>query len=105
MRAEDIPTDHPAWVLETQYIAYAVANIICVLSPQRVILGGGVRKAGQLGEELFFRWIRDNVRSDLNGYIASPTLDEGLDSYIVPPGLGDDAGICGALALGQSLGG
>jgi fructokinase len=102
MRAEDIPADHPAWVLETQYIGYAITNIVCVLSPQRVILGGGVRRGGQLGEEQFFRWIRDNVRAVLNMYIASPALSEGLDGYIVPPGLGDDAGICGALALGQS---
>lgn len=103
MRAEDIPADHPAWVLEAQYIAYAIANLVCVLSPQRVILGGGVRKAGQLGEEQFFRWIRDNVRAVLNGYIAPLASGEHLDSFIVPPGLGDDAGICGALALGLSV--
>jgi len=102
MRAEGIPADHPAWVLETQYIAYAIANIACVLSPQRVILGGGVRKGGQLGEEWLFQRIQDNVRTVLNGYIAYPLLNERLDLYIVPPGLGDDAGICGALALGQS---
>jgi len=101
MRAEDIPADHPAWVLEARYIAFAIANVVCVLSPQRVILGGGVRKGGQLGEERFFRWIRDGVRAVLNGYLASPALDGGLDGFIVPPGLGDDAGICGALALGQ----
>ncbi len=86
---------------ETQYIADAIANIACVLSPQRVILGGGVRKGGELGEERFFQKIQDNVRAVLNGYIASPLLTERLDLYIVPPGLGDDAGICGAFALGQ----
>jgi fructokinase len=101
MRAEDIAADHPAWELETQYIGSAIANIVCVLSPQRVILGGGVRRGGRFGEERFFRGIRDNVRAVLNRYIVSPALNEGLDDYIVPPALGDDAGICGALALGQ----
>jgi predicted NBD/HSP70 family sugar kinase len=38
--------------------------------------------------------------TDVNGYIASPALEaEGIDTFIVPPRLGDDAGICGAMAL------
>jgi fructokinase len=101
--AESLPPDHPAWELETQYIAYAVANIACFLSPQRVILGGSVRKAGQLGEGRFFQLIREKVRKTLNGYIASQLLGEKISEYIVPPLLGDDAGVCGAIALGQSV--
>ena len=101
--AEALPPDHPAWSYETQYIAYAVANIACTLSPQRIIIGGSVRKAGQLGEEEFFRQVREKVRATLNGYIASPLLGEEIDGYIVPPLLGDDAGVCGAIALGQSM--
>jgi fructokinase len=101
--AEDLPPDHPAWALETKYIAYAVADIACILSPKRVIIGGSVRKAGQLGEERFFRLIREKVRAVLNGYISSKSLEDKMDGYIVPPLLGDDAGICGAIALGQSV--
>lgn len=100
--AEDLPPDHPAWALETKYIAYAVANITCILSPKRVIIGGSVRKAGQLGEERFFQLIREKVQAVLNGYISSESLKDKIDGYIVPPLLGDDAGICGAIALGQS---
>jgi fructokinase len=99
--AEDLPPDHPAWALETKYIAYAIANIACILSPKRVILGGSVRKAGQLGEERFFRLIREKVREVLHGYILSESLEDKIGEYIVPPLLGDDAGICGAIALGQ----
>ena len=101
--AEKLPPGHPAWALETKYIAYAVANIACILSPKRVIIGGSVRKAGQLGEERFLQRIRENVRTVLHGYISSESLEDKIDKYIVPPLLGDDAGICGAIALGQRV--
>lgn len=101
MAAEEIPPDHEAWDRETQYIAYAVANLVCVLSPQRLIIGGSIRKGGQLGQDRFFRMIRERVRIALNGYLVSPALQEEIDNFIVPPLLGDDAGVCGAIALAQ----
>ncbi len=99
--AETLPPEHEAWVLATQYIGYAVANIACLLSPQRVIIGGSVRQAGRLGQDQFFRLIRAKTQAALGGYIASPALCAEIGSYIVPPQLGDNAGICGALALAQ----
>jgi fructokinase len=99
--AETLPADNPTWEFETKYIASAIRNIICLLSPQRIILGGSVRKAGLLGEEQFFNMIREQVCLGLNGYVASPLLKDKISEYIVPPGLGDDSGICGAIALGQ----
>jgi fructokinase len=99
--AEQLPPEHEAWALETQYIAYALANLVCVLSPQRIILGGSVRKAGLLGAERFFQMIRAKVQAALNGYVVSPRLAAGIEGYIVPPLLGDDAGVCGAMALAQ----
>ncbi|MBM4429364.1 MAG: ROK family protein [Chloroflexi bacterium] len=102
MLAEQLPPEHEAWALATQYIAYAVANLVCFLSPQRVIIGGSVRKAGLLGEEHFFQMIREKVQVALNGYIVSPALNEEIGAFIVPPLLGDDAGVCGAIALGQA---
>lgn len=99
--AEDLPPDHPAWGLETRYIAEAVANITCVLSPERVILGGGVSKGGRLGQDRFFQQVREKLRAALNGYIAAPALGPDVDRDLVPPLLGDDAGVCGAMALGQ----
>ncbi|NQT25293.1 ROK family protein [candidate division KSB1 bacterium] len=99
--ASNLPSEHEAWKFETQYIAYAVANIVCILSPRRVILGGSVRKAGLLGSDRFFQMIREKVQIVLNGYIVSPALSEDISGFIVPPLLGDDAGICGAIALAQ----
>lgn len=101
MPADLLPPDHTAWTFETSYIALAIANIVCVLSPQRIIIGGSVRKAGRLGQERFFQMIREGVQVNLNGYIVSPTLQEEIDSFIVEPLLGDDAGVCGAMALAQ----
>ncbi|MFL6258488.1 MAG: ROK family protein [Thermoanaerobaculia bacterium] len=100
-RGEDLPPDHPAWGLATRYTAEAIANITCVLSPQRVILGGGVPKGGRLGEERFFQQVREKLQAALNGYVTAPALGSEIGRYLVPPLLGDDAGVCGAMALGQ----
>jgi len=94
--AEEIPPDHPAWKMEARYLAMAVANYICVLSPQRVILGGGVMHQGHL-----FPLIRAEVRRLLNGYLPSPAILERIDEYIVPPALGERAGVLGAIALAE----
>jgi len=100
--AEQLPRDHVAWAYETQYIGFAIANIIFTMSPRRIILGGSVRKAGLLGEHHFFELVREHVKNVLSGYLVSPSLlGDGLNEYIVPPQLGDDAGVCGAIALGQ----
>jgi fructokinase len=99
MPTEQIPPEHESWEFETEYIAFALANIVCIISPERLILGGGVSKAGKLGSERFFKMIRVKVKETLNGYIVSPELNEEIDRYIVPPYLVDDAGICGAIAL------
>lgn len=94
--AETLPDDHPAWELEAHYIALALANYICVLSPKRIILGGGVMQKPQL-----FPPIRKNVIKCLNGYIQSPEILENIEEYIQPPALGNRAGVLGALALAQ----
>ncbi len=92
--AELLPPEHPAWDLEAHYIAQALNNTLCVLSPQRIILGGGIMQQAQL-----FPLIRKWLRILVHQYIVSPALEEGLDSYIVPPALGSRAGGLGALAL------
>lgn len=98
--AEELAPDDPAWDLATRYMGHALATLTYVLSPKRIIVGGSVRKAGRLGEAAFFDRTRRHLRAALNGYIASPALEEsGLSQFVVPPALGDDAGVCGAIAL------
>lgn len=100
--AEALSPDDPIWELTIRYMAHALVNLTCVLSPRRIILGGSVRKAGALGEERFFEKLRGAYREIMADYIASPDLtEEGIKRYIVPPDLGDDAGVCGAIALAQ----
>lgn len=102
MPAERLPADHIAWEYLVRYTAAALANLVCVLSPQRIILGGSVRKAGALGEEAFFARLGEALKTSLNGYIALPAIVDEIDRYIVPPMLRDAAGACGAMALAQA---
>ena len=94
--AEILASDHPAWELEAHYIALALANYICALSPQLIVLGGGVMQQAHL-----FPMVRQKVQEQLNGYVRSPAILKSIDHYIVPPGLGDRSGILGAVALAQ----
>lgn len=93
-RGETLPSDHPAWELEAEYLALAVVNLIVTLSPQRIILGGGVMQQNQL-----FPLIRDRVSTLLNHYVQCPEILEDIDRYLLPPGLGKQAGVLGAIAL------
>ena len=97
-RAEELPEEHPAWELEAHYLALGLGNVICALSPRRVILGGGVMKRGAL-----YPAVRRALRRVLNGYLAVPEILEANDEYIVPPALGQRAGGFGALALAEQV--
>lgn len=98
--AESLPADHPAWALEARYLALAIVNLVCTLSPQRIVLGGGVMEQAQL-----FPLIRKDVVALLNGYIQATAILDEIDAYIVPPGLGSRSGRLGALAMAERLAG
>jgi len=93
-RAESLPADHPAWDLEARYIGLALANYICTLAPQKIVIGGGVMQQARV-----LPLVREHTRRLLNGYIQSPLVAEAIDGYIVAPGLGSRAGVLGAIAL------
>lgn len=82
------------WDLEADYLASALHTIVCVLSPQRIVVGGGVGAQPQLHER-----VRPRLLASLNGYVNSPALTEDIDGYVVPPALGAQAGGIGALEL------
>jgi fructokinase len=97
-RAETLPLEHPAWGLEANYLALALVNLICTLSPQRIIMGGGVMSQMQM-----FPMIHRRVQELLNGYLQFPEVLEDIDRYIVPPELGGRAGVLGAIALARQV--
>ena len=84
------------WEMEAFYLAQALVSYILILSPQKIIMGGGVMKQKQL-----FPLIRKNVKELLNGYVQKNEILEVIDDYIVYPGLGDEAGFVGSIALGK----
>lgn len=95
---ENLPEEHPAWDLEAGYIAAALANTVLTLSPQRIVLGGGVMERGFL-----FPRIRARVRAILAGYVASPVIAGSMEAFIVPPALGRRSAILGGMALVERL--
>lgn len=96
--ADTLPANHPAWSLQAHYLAMGLVTCICTLAPQRIIMGGGVMHQAHL-----FPRLRHEVCQVLNDYIQVPELHDQLDDYIVPPALGDQAGVLGALALAHAV--
>ncbi|MCP5096218.1 MAG: ROK family protein [Chloroflexi bacterium] len=95
--AYELPSDHPAWDLEAHYLALAMQTFVVTVSPQRIILGGGVMEQPQL-----FLKVREKTQAYLNGYVQNSAILEEIDSFIVPPGLGNQAGVLGAIALAET---
>jgi fructokinase len=87
---EALTVDDPVWVLEARYLGLGLANIMTVLSPRRIVVGGGVMRQPSLLPR-----VRAEVAAILAGYVRVP------EDLIVPPGLGERAGVLGALALAQ----
>ncbi|MEC6748372.1 ROK family protein [Marinilactibacillus sp. XAAS-LB27] len=89
-KAQELTDRKEVWEIEAFYLAQALMNYTLILSPEKIILGGGVMKQKQL-----FPLIRNEFQTLLNGYVETPDLD----TYIISPELGDDAGITGSLLL------
>jgi fructokinase len=85
---------HSQWLIEADYLGQLCAQLVLTVSPQRIILGGGVMT------ERLFPLVRRRTLHWLGGYIDQPEILTGIDRYIVPPALGARAGVLGALRLG-----
>jgi len=97
-RAQELPADHPAWALEAHYLALGLATWVCTVSPERILLGGGVMQQASL-----FPMIRQELLRLLNGYIDAKPLLNDVDSYVAPPELGSRAGVLGAMVLAEHI--
>lgn len=94
--ARELADQPEVWDLEAYYLAHALVTYIMVLSPQKIILGGGVMHQTQLMDR-----IRGYVKDMMAGYLVTRELED-LKSYIVLPSLNDNQGILGALKLGMN---
>ena len=83
--ARELAPDHAAWRLEARYLAAGIANLVCTLSPQLILMGGGVMDQAHL-----FPLIREEMCEAVNGYVAIPEIG--------PPLLGSNTGVLGAIA-------
>lgn len=93
--AKELFDREEVWQLEAKYIAQALVNYVMILSPQRIILGGGVMHQTQL-----LPLIRQEFAKALGGYIKTKEIED-LDSYIVVQSLDDKQGVLGALKLAE----
>lgn len=89
-KGDELACQNEVWEMEAYYIAQGLMTYTLTLSPERIVLGGGVMKQRQL-----FPLIRKELEKLMANYVSMPNLDE----YIVPPALGDNAGITGCLLL------
>jgi fructokinase len=85
---ESLPDNHPAWPLEARYLALGLVNVILTLSPESIVLGGGV-----MGRTSLLERVRADVAGLLGGYVRA--------AEIVAPALGERSGVLGALALAE----
>jgi fructokinase len=69
---------------------------VCTLSPRRIILGGGIMQ-----QQFLFPMVRRELARLLNGYIRATELVDRIDDYVVPPQLGNRAGVLGAMVLAE----
>jgi fructokinase len=91
---QQLDAGHSQWEIEADYLGQLCAQLVVTVSPQRIVMGGGVMAQARL-----LPLIRDRMRHWLGGYIERNEILADAGRYIVAPELGDRAGILGALAL------
>ena len=94
IRGEDLPADHPVWSLLGEYIAQLYRSLALITSAERIVVGGGVGL-----HETVLKSSRDHLHQGLAGYIEALKDRATIDRYVVSAGLGDRAGVLGAIAL------
>lgn len=92
-KAQDLADCDAVWELEAYYIGQAICDYIMMISPEKIVLGGGVMHQQQM-----LPLVRKEVHRQLHGYLQGKGLED-LDNYIVPISLGDNQGVMGAVKL------
>jgi fructokinase len=95
--AHELAGDQRVWELEAHYLALGLVSVMCVVSPERIVLGGGVAR-----HEGLLPLVRSRVVELMGGYLGAAAVRGDVDGYITGPKLGSRAGVLGAIALGQT---
>jgi fructokinase len=91
---QSLDATHAQWQIEADYLGQLCAQLVLMVSPQLIIMGGGV-----LSQERLLPMIRQRTQHWLSGYINRPEILSDIEHYIVAPALGPKAGVLGALRL------
>lgn len=94
--ADSLDPDHPVWNAAVDALGAGLASLTLALSPDRIVVGGGVMDQAHLWPR-----VRAEVQRRLGGYVVSSALDDDLAHYLVPPGLGARSGVLGAMLLAR----
>jgi fructokinase len=87
--AAQLDGDDAVWMLQAHYLALGLVSVICVLSPERILLGGGVMRRPSL-----LPFVHREVEGLMNGYQETAT--------IMLPALAPRSGVLGAIALAEA---
>lgn len=93
--AEVLGPDDAVWPFVAGEVAELMASLILTIAPHRIVVGGG----GGQGQPALLPLVQQATAHVLGGYLPGHSL-AALETLIVHPKLGADAGVCGALALG-----
>jgi fructokinase len=97
--AVELDDEEAVWILQAHYLALGLVSVICVLSPERILLGGGVMNRNDL-----LPLVHREVSALLNGYLQTAAVGDAISEYIRRPALGARAGVLGAIALAEADG-
>ena len=92
---DQLPDDHPAWIEEADALAQLALAIAYLDAPQRIVMGGGLMLRRGLIDA-----IRRRFDELLAGYAPRPEMRD-AQSYLVLPGLGEDAGAIGGAMIAR----
>jgi fructokinase len=94
--AVELAGEKAVWELEARYLALGLVSVICVLSPERIVLGGGVMSAPGL-----LPLVRREVGTLMNGYLDNSAVGDGIADYLTLPRLGSLSGVLGGIGLAR----
>jgi fructokinase len=85
------------WKLQAHYLALGLVSVICILSPERIVVGGGVMTRPGL-----ISLVQREVQTLMNGYLDAPAIQDRIEDYVTLPALAPRSGVLGAIALAET---